>query len=218
MKVLNEPERLGGLFLMVGAASLLFIIVEYITVLIGAPVNDDLAQRAAYFESQYPTASRGWHFEIVAMALVGAGSLVRLDSEAKAGWALAAIGVAAVFPMYPLMIGGYPPAFASAPESTLPYEILNNIAWEIFMVGNMLLHLGLTLAFWLERRTPAQRAPGWVLWTGFAANLGGALGFMGMHAGVPIRISDAGPIALLALLALAVFGAFQAFKREPEPE
>ncbi|MEM6493979.1 MAG: hypothetical protein AAF650_06325 [Pseudomonadota bacterium] len=87
MKLLNEPERLSGLFLMLGGASLLFIIVEYIVVSSGAPGFDDLQGRAAYYLSVYPTLSRGWHFELVAMSLLGAGSLMRLGSVGKGGWA-----------------------------------------------------------------------------------------------------------------------------------
>ncbi|MEO1729112.1 MAG: hypothetical protein AAFR64_00075 [Pseudomonadota bacterium] len=218
MKVLYESERLGGLFLMLGAASLLFIIVEYIILSSGAPGLDDLPERAAYYLERYPSFARGWHFELVAMALVGAGALVRLDSPAKAGWAVVAIGVAAVLPMYPLMIGGYPPVLEAAQEDVLAYKVLNEIAWEIFIAGNMILNLGVALAFWLECGASPQRPPRWLMWIGFGANLIAGLGMMAMHAGLPVQISMAGPFALLGFLVLAVFGAFQAFKRAPASE
>ncbi|MEM9086322.1 MAG: hypothetical protein AAGB23_10405 [Pseudomonadota bacterium] len=218
MKLLYESERLGGLFLMLGAASLLFIIVEYILLSAGAPGLDNLPERAAYFLERYPSFARGWHFEVVAMALVGAGALVRLDGPAKAGWALVAIGVAGVLPMYPLMIGGYVPALEAAQDDVLAYKIVNEIAWEIFVVGNMILNLGLALAFWLECGASLQRPPRWLMWIGFGANLIAGLGMLAMHAGLPVQISVAGSFALVGFLVLAVFGAFQAFKREPNPK
>ncbi|MEM7779120.1 MAG: hypothetical protein AAF697_01870 [Pseudomonadota bacterium] len=218
MKVLHESERLSGLFLMLGGASLLFIIVEYIVLSMGAPGPDQLPERGAFFLERYPALSRGWHFEFAAMSLIGAGGLMRLDTKGKGGWALATMGVAGVLPMYPLMIGGYPPALEDVQASVLAYEVLNEIAWEIFTAGNMLLSLGLALAFWLECAQPGQRAPRWLMWVGFLANLAAGLGMMAMHAGLPVQISQAGPFALLGFLALAVFGAFQAFKRVPAPE
>lgn len=218
MRVLNEPERLCGVFLMVGGASLLFIIIEYIILSSGAPGFDQLQDRAAYYLERYPSLARGWHFEIVAMCFVGAGALMRLDGAAKGGWALAAMGIAGVLPMYPLMIGGYPPALEAAQGSVLAYEILNEIAWEVFVAGNMVLNLGLALAFWLERNAPSQRAPNGVLWLGFLANFAAGVGMAAMHAGLPVQISQAGSFALIGFLALAVFGAFQAFKREPSPK
>ncbi|MEL6486404.1 MAG: hypothetical protein AAFQ13_04575 [Pseudomonadota bacterium] len=218
MKVFYESERMGGLFLMLGAASLLFIIVEYIILSSGAPSLDNLPERAAYFLERYPSFARGWHFEVVAMALVGAGALVRLDSPAKAGWALVAIGVAAVLPMYPLMIGGYVPALEAAQEDVLAYKIVNEIAWEIFVAGNMILNLGVAMAFWLECRASPERPPRWLMWIGFGANLIAGLGMLGMHAGLPVQIAIAGTFALVGFCVLAVFGAFLAFKREPKPE
>ncbi|MEO0689542.1 MAG: hypothetical protein AAFY51_04480 [Pseudomonadota bacterium] len=215
MKLLYEGERLGGLFLMLGAASLLFIIVEYILLSAGAPGLDNLPERAAYFLERYPSFARGWHFEVVAMALVGAGALVRLDGPAKAGWGLVAIGVAGVLPMYPLMIGGYVPALEAAQDDVLAYKIVNEIAWEIFVVGNMILNLGLALAFWLECGASLQRPPRWLMWIGFGSNLIAGLGMLARHAGLPVQISVAGSFALVGFLVLAVFGAFQAFKREP---
>ena len=218
MKILYESERLGGLFLMVGAASLLFIIVEYIMLSAGAPGLENMQERAAYFLERYPSFARGWHFEVVAMALVGAGALIRLDSPAKAGWALVAIGVAAVLPMYPLMIGGYVPALEAAQQDLLAYKIVNEVAWEIFVAGNMIMGLGLALAFWLECGASPQRPPRWLMWIGFGANLIAGLGMLAMHAGLPIQIAIAGTFALVGFLVLAVFGAFLAFKREPTPE
>ena len=47
MRVLNEPERLSGLFLTVGGASLLFIIIEYILLSSGAPGFDKVQDGAA---------------------------------------------------------------------------------------------------------------------------------------------------------------------------
>lgn len=218
MKVINESERLSGLFLMLGGASLLFIIVEYIMLSAGAPGFDQMQERGAYYLERYPDLSRGWHFEFVAMSLIGAGGLMRLNNKAKGGWALAAIGVAGVLPMYPLMIGGYPPALEEVHTSVLAYEVLNNIAWEIFVAGNMVLSLGLALAFWLECGERTQRVPRWIMWVGFLANLSAGLGMMAMYAGLPVKISQAGTFALIGFLALAIFGAFQAFNRGSESE
>ena len=213
MRAFRESDRLSGVFLMVGAASLLFIIVEYIIVTSGAPDFSQMSERAAYYLEQYPTLARGWHFEILAMVLVGAGAMMRLDTRGKAGWALSTMGIAAVLPMYPLMIGGYPLVLEAAQDDTFAYAVLNEIAWEIFVAGNMILSLGLALAFWLECRAPSQRAPVWLMWVGFVSNLAAGLGFVAIYAGLPVQISQAGPFALLGFLALAMFGAFQAFKR-----
>lgn len=213
MKILYESERLGGLFLMLGGASLLFIIGEYIVLSAGAPGFDQMEERAIFYLERYPSLSRGWHFEFVAMSLIGAGALTRLNSAAKGGWALSAIGIAGVLPMYPIMIGGYPPALEAAQDSVLAYNILNEIAWEIFVAGNMVLNLGLALAFWLECGGPSLRPPRWLMWIGFLANLAAGLGMMAMHAGLPVKISQAGSFALIGFLALAIFGAFQAFNR-----
>ncbi|MEM6856438.1 MAG: hypothetical protein AAF559_01080 [Pseudomonadota bacterium] len=218
MKILYESERLGGLFLMLGAASLLFIIIEYIVLSSGAPGFDQLQDRAVFYLERYPSLARGWHFEFVAMSLVGAGALMRLGSPGKGGWALTAIGIAGVLPMYPLMIGGYPPALEAAQDSVLAYKILNEIAWEIFVAGNMILNLGLALAFWLEYGASPQRPPRWLMWAGFGANLIAGLGMLAMHAGLPVQIAIAGTFGLVGFLVLAIFGAFLAFRRELKPE
>ena len=218
MRVLYESERLGGLVLMLGGASLLFIIVEYIILSAGAPGFDELQDRAIFYLERYPSLARGWHFEFVAMSLIGAGALMRLDTRGKGGWALTAIGVAGVLPMYPLMIGGYPFALEAAQDSVLAYSILNEIAWEIFVAGNMILNFGLALAFWLDCGAPDRPAPRWLMWVGFLANLAAGLGMLAMHAGLPVQISQAGPFALIGFFALAIFGAFQAFNRSQTGE
>lgn len=218
MKVLYDSERLGGLFLMLGAASLLFIIGEYVTITIGAPGPGDVLARVAYYDANYPDLARGWHFEIVAMACLGAGALMRLNTPGKGGWALAAMGVAAVFPMYPMMIGGYPAAFDAAQDSTVAYDVVNTIVVEVFHAGNMLACFGLALGLWLERGAPGQRAPGWVLILGAVSNGIAGLGFLALHAGAKLEMAMIGPFGLIAFLALAIFGAFQAFKRVPAAE
>ena len=120
--------------------------------------------------------------------------------------------------MYPLMIGAYVPALEAAQDDLLAYKIVNEIAWEIFVAGNMIIGLGLALAFWLECGASPERPPRWLMWIGFGANLIAGLGMLGMHAGLPIPIAIAGNFALVGFLVLAVFGAFQAFKRERKPE
>ena len=192
-----DSNRLGGLFLMLGAAAM-------------------LSERLEYYDAQFATLARGWHFEVLAMALIGAGALTRLSGDARAGWALAAIGVAAVLPMYPLMIGGYSAAFAGGAIGLNNFEMVNGFSTEIFYVGNLLACAGLALALALEWRAQTRPAPGWLLIVGAIANGLSSLGFLALHAGVPVQLAMVGPMGLIGFISLAAFGAFVAFRKTDE--
>lgn len=211
MNEAERSERLGGLFLMLGAASLPLIIIEYVMVTSGTPT--DLSARMAYYEETHSTLARGWHFEVIAMALIGAGALVRLNSPGRAGWALAAIGVAAVLPMYPMMIGGYAAAYASGEIGPVNFELVNEMAKEIFYVGNLLTSAGIALALFLERKSATILVPKWLMWVGAIFNGIAGLGFLALHAGLPIQLAMLGPFGLIGFISLAAFGAFVAFRK-----
>ncbi|WP_394727972.1 hypothetical protein [Altererythrobacter sp. GH1-8] len=211
MKVFSDSTRLGGLFLLLGAASMPFIIVEYVMVTSAAPPTGNRTENLAYFEANLPTLVRGWHFEVIAMALVGAGALSRLVGTARAGWALTAIGVASVLAMYPLMIGGYAAAFEA--DSLAGDKIVNAVATELFYAGNFLASAGLGLALFLEAKASERAAPGWVLWIGVIANSLAALGFLALHAGFPVSLQMVGPFGLVGFVSTAAFGAFVALKK-----
>lgn len=207
----NPSERIGGLFMLLGAASLPFIIIEYVMITSGAPTMDALSARMAYYEANIVALSRGWHFEVLAMALIGAGALTRIGSRAGAGWALAAIGVAATLPMYPAMIGGYPSVFDGLEGAEVTYRSVNGFTTEVFYAGNLLVCFGLAIAFWLESGATQSVAPGWVLWVGTVANLAAGLGFLGLHFGLALPLTILGPVGLLGFLSTAAFGAYLAF-------
>lgn len=206
-----KSEHIGGLFLLLGAGSMPFIIAEYLMITSAAPT--DIAARLVYYEDNFVALSRGWHFEVLAMALIGAGALVRLKTTGRAGWALAAIGVAAVLPMYPLMIGGYSSAFAGGEIGANSFGLINGITTELFFVGNLLTSAGLSLAFWLERSSGPSPVPRWVVIIAAVSNGLAALGFAALHAGLGIPLPLVGPVGLLGFISVAVFGAFVAFRK-----
>lgn len=215
MGFLADSRRLGGLFLLLGAASMPFIIGEYLMITSGAPPVSDLAARMAHSQANITALARGWQFEVIAMALIGAGALTRLGTAAAAGWALAAIGVAAVLPMYPMMIGGYASAFAIGPGGEMVYSLVNGFSSEVFYVGNLLVCAGLGLAMAQEATVRVWNGPVWIVWTAAVANGLAALGFLALHAGLPVSLAMVGPFGLAGFISVALFGAIAAFGRQP---
>lgn len=212
MRKWTDAHRIGGLFLLVGAAAMPFIILDYFAIVAGlarAGAEPSAAELVAYYKTAYGDLSRGWHIEVLAMALIGAGALTRIAQAARPGWALTAIGVALVLPMYPIMIGGY----GSVLEGSQPDEflMLRAIATDIFYAGSLVLCSGLALALWLERAEARPRVLKFILIAGALLNLLAAAGFALLHFGADFPLSYVGPVALLGFVSLAVFGASVVF-------
>ena len=214
MRNWTDANRIGGIFLLVGAAAMPFIILDYRAVMAGlaragaAPGAVDLV---AHYQVAYGHLSRGWQIEVLALALIGAGALTRISHVARAGWALAAIGVALVLPMYPIMIGGYGSVLQSSPPQVAEFLMLRSIATDIFHAGMLVLSSGLALALWLERADAKRLLLRVVLLAGALLYLLAAAGFGLLHFGADIPLSRIGPFALLGFVSLAVFGASVAF-------
>lgn len=209
-------ERSAGAMLALAGVMLIVIIVDYISTMsglrgvAGAPTP---AEVAAYASTHYDRLALGWHFEILAMAMLGAAALTLMDRVSRVGWALVAIGVAVVAPMYAIMIGGYGAVFSSEPINVQLYSTLRAVATEIFYTGNLFINTGLAIAFCLELRTENKVLPGWFFFLAIGANVIVALTFLLTHFGILSNFTIAGPVILVAFALLSVFGGRLATKK-----
>lgn len=214
---MERDKRIGGLLLLIAAAAMPFIIAEYLAITRDFPGADASASvLEGYYDARYADLARGWHFEVLSMAMLGAGALIRMGQSARSGWAITAIGVALVLPMYPSMIGGYGTIFGSSNVDLASYHLVRTFATEIFYVGNLVISAGLGVALWQERDLRLTRMPGWSLLIGILANAIGAVGFGVLHFGGNIPLSVIGPAGLVGFIVLAVFGAYLTFGKAPE--
>ncbi|MEM9233812.1 MAG: hypothetical protein AAGA69_06180 [Pseudomonadota bacterium] len=188
---------------------LIVIIIDYITIMSGLTgVNGPptIEEVAVFASDNFSSLSLGWHFEVIAMALLGAASLTLMTRESRIGWALTAIGVVVVAPMYAIMIGGYGAVFAASEMDTNLYAAFRSVATEVFYAGNLLLNAGLALAFILEFYGSQRIMPAWFLVLAALANAVVAIVFALTHFGLLADFRVAGPVIIVAFLLTAIFG------------
>jgi hypothetical protein len=205
-------NRLGGIFILLGSASLPFIIIEYVLISQNFPgVSASMSDLGSYYEKYYADLSRGWKFEMLAMALLGAGALVRTASPARAGWALTAIGVALVLPMYAAMIGGYGAIINQEPFDLNAYRLILGFASSVFDGGNVIVSFGIALALFQEAKLARTEMPVWLLYSGAIAQFAAGLGFTIRHFGGDLPLSIMGMPALFGFIVVAIMGAYISF-------
>lgn len=209
----NLNTRLGGLMLAVAAFSLIPIIIEYVIILsaltgTGPGGSITTADSAAHASSHWIALSRGWRFEVFAVALMAAAALTLMErpGNARLGWALVAIGALVACPMYALMLGGYDAALHGVSVNLKLYAVLRASAFEFFYSGFALMRFGLAAVFFVET---AKRGP--LLWRGlfmlgFVTNLVHGAAFMALFWGAKIPMAIIGPFGLVGFILVGVFG------------
>jgi hypothetical protein len=205
----SASSRIGGLFLLVAGTSLPVIIIDYINTmsgLVGANGAPTIPERVSFAATVFEHLQIGWHAEVVAMALLGAGALSLLGRGSRSGWALCAMGCVVAMPMYAVMVGGYGGVFSQSNVNVELFQVLNGMANFSFLIGQGLVHLGLGIAFLLEDREDLTLLPRWVLLLGAATNLLTGVVFILNHIGMLESFLLAGPFGLLGHLLVAAFG------------
>ncbi len=201
--------RVGGLFLLLAGVALPIIVIDYMTTMSGL-VSDGYSpsadERVTFARSVFGHLAVGWHAEVFAMALLGAGALALSNRVSRAGWSLSVMGCVVAIPMYAVMVGGYGGLFEQTTSSIELFEILNGIAGFSFIAGQGLVHLGLGVAFLIEARVKPSVAPAWMLLLAAATNLLGACIFILNHVGVLNSFVYAGPFGLVGHILVAIFG------------
>jgi len=205
-------KRLGGIFILLGAGALPFIVVEYVLISQNFPgLNASTSELHSYYQQYYTDLARGWRFEMIAMALLGAGALVQMKDINRSGWALTAIGVALVLPMYAAMIGGYGTIVSQEQFDLAGYRTIVGFATSVFDGGNFVFSLGLAVALFQEAKLTRTGMPGWLLICGSLAQFAASVGFAFRHFGGELPLPVMGIPALLGFVVVAVFGAYVTF-------
>ncbi|MEO1658533.1 MAG: hypothetical protein AAFR65_12495 [Pseudomonadota bacterium] len=204
----SNGHRLAGLFLMLGAFALPFIIIDYISIMAQLEPGAGMAERAALARDNFDGLALGWRFEIIAMGLLAAGAIAMVPhGVGVAGWALAAVGILITAPMYPIMLGGYKEVLFADPMRVEDFAMLRAIANVLFYVGGLLYHTGFGIA--LIGEALFQKSTIWklILGIGAVANLIGAAGFGLAYGGMEAAFMVAGPLAILAFVIIGLKGA-----------
>ncbi len=205
-------QRFGGIFLLLGAGALPFIAIEYVLISQHFPgLTASTSELHSYYQQYYPDLSRGWRFEMIAVALLGAGALVQMKDINRSGWALTAIGVALVLPMYAAMIGGYGALVSQEQFDLAGYLTIVGFATSVFDGGNFVFSLGMAVALFQEAKLSRTRMPGWLIISGSLAQFAASVGFAFRHFGGELPLPLMGIPALLGFVVVAVFGAYLAF-------
>lgn len=205
-------KRLAGIFLLLGGGTLPFIIIEYVLISQNFPgLTANPSELHSYYQQYYPDLARGWRFEMIAMALLGAGALIQMKDDNRSGWALAAIGVALVLPMYAAMIGGYGTIVSQEQFDLAAYRMIVGFATSVFDGGNFVFSLGIAVALFQEAKPVRPRKLSWLLNAGALAHFAVSVGFAIRHFGGELPLPLIGIPALLGFVVVAVFGAYVAF-------
>lgn len=206
---LGISTRIGGAFLFLAGIAMPIIIVDYVLTMSAMSGTDGaptLAERATFAAGVYDHLAVGWHAEVIAMALLGAGSIALADRESRSGWALAAMGVVVAMPMYAVMVGGYGAVLSETEVDLRLFAALDAIAAFCFFIGQGLLHLGLATAFAIEARKDLPLLPAWFFILGAGANLVTGAVFTMVHLGILDGFMIAGPFGLTSYALLAILG------------
>lgn len=209
MKTVSTSSRVGGFFLLVAGISMPIIIIDYIVTmsgLAGADGPPTLSERADFVASVFDHLQIGWHAEVVAMALLGAGALSLINRASCSGWALCAMGCIVTMPMYALMVGGYGAVLSQADPNLELFEALLGTTGFSFHIGQGLTHLGLGIAFFIESLAKAPIMPRWFFLLAAAANTFTGVVFSLIHTGTLDNFMVAGPFGLLSYLVIVIFG------------
>lgn len=202
----SSIRRWGGAALGIGSVMVAAAIVAYI-VIYGQPTASDpalgvtLADRVSHLRANWDFARLMWSIEIIgAVLMLVAGTILQHQTSTtddgispKVAWPCVAVGAGLLFPLYPLMLAGYPEAarlFSSEPGLM---AVLNDLAWFLFYFGTTALFLGLALAFALGSDANGG-LPGWLRKSGVMLGLIGAIG------------SASGLFGLSMMMVLSPFG------------
>ena len=205
--------RVGGLLLAVGAFAFIPIIVEYVFV-VGAPTGTGAegsvttADSAAHAMSHWRSLSRGWRFEILAIALVAAAALTLMgrSGNGRPGWALVVVGVLITCPMYALMLGGYGAVLHGSDTDIQLYGALRASAIQFFHSGIAVMRLGLALVFLAEVTTRCSKMWRSIFMLGFATNLLHGVFFIALFWGASIPLRMISPFGILGFVFAGILG------------
>jgi hypothetical protein len=205
--------RVGGLLLAVGAFAFIPIIFEYVFV-IGTPTGTGAdgsvtsADSAAHALSHWQPLSRGWRFEILAIASVAAAAMTLMGrhGNGRPGWALVVVGVLITCPMYALMLGGYGAVLHGSDTDLELYGALRASAIQFFHSGIALMRLGLALVFLAEIATRCSKLWRAIFILGFATNLLHGVFFMALFWGASIPLPIISPFGILGFIFTGILG------------
>jgi hypothetical protein len=208
-----SPLRVGGLLLAAGSFALIPIILEYVFI-VGPPIGTGpggsitLPDLAAHTLSHWDTLSRGWRFEVIAIASLATAALILMGrpGNGRTGWAAVAVGSLILCPMYALMLGGYR-SILNSPELDLTlYDTFRGSATACFHCGIAVLRLGLAFVFLMELATRCTK-----FWRGFfmlgcATNLLHGVSFIALFWGASIPLLYLSPFGILGFICAGTLG------------
>jgi hypothetical protein len=207
------PIRIGGLLLAAGAFAFIPIIFEYVFV-VGAPTGTGAggsitsADSAAHALSHWQTLSRGWRFEVLAIASVAAAAMTLMGrhGNGRPGWALVVVGVLITCPMYALMLGGYGAVLHTSDIDLGLYGALRASAIQFFHSGIGVMRLGLAMVFLAEVTTRCSKLWRAIFVLGFATNLIHGVFFMALFWGASIPLPIISPFGILGFVFTGILG------------
>ncbi|MEM7740790.1 MAG: hypothetical protein AAF225_08315 [Pseudomonadota bacterium] len=204
----SSGHRLAGIFLMLGAFSMPFIIIDYVSIMGRLDSGSTMAERAAFIKENFDALALGWRFEIMAMGLMAAGAIAMVPHRVGvAGWALAAAGVLIAATEYPIMLGGYKElVFAETVDLNL-LTVMIGATTMFFYAGGFLYHLGFAIALSAEAMFQENMVWKIILGLGGLSNMIAAAGFGLAFIGNTEAFAVAGAFALPAFLILGLKGA-----------
>ncbi|MEL6362571.1 MAG: hypothetical protein AAFR21_15950 [Pseudomonadota bacterium] len=201
-------HRLAGLFLMLGAFAMPFIIIDYLSIMSGLESGSTMAERAAYIEENFDALALGWKFEIIALGLMAAGAMAMIPRRVGvAGWALAATGILIAATEYPIMLGGYKEVVFADTVDLNTLSMLIGTTTVMFYVGGLIYHTGFGIALVAEALFQEKMTWKVILGVGGLANLVGGAAFGLAFLGNTAAFTALGPVAFPAFLILGLKGA-----------
>jgi len=207
-QTLNSNHRIAGLFLMLGAFALPFIIFDYLSIMGQLESGSSMAERAAFIKENFDALALGWKFEIIAMGLMAAGAMAMIPHRVGvAGWALAATGILIAATEYPIMLGGYKEVVFAETVDLNTLAMLIGTTTVMFYVGGFLYHTGFGIALVAEAMFQEKMTWKVILGVGGLANLVGGAGFGLAFSGNEAAFAVAGPFALIGFPILGLKGA-----------
>ncbi len=168
-----------------------------IYIFLSAEAPTEMTDRHNYINEHWHIYSLHWKFEFIFMTLIAIGAFYFAVRLTSISWSVVSIGQLILLPLYPMMLGGYN---STAFEIS---EAINQIAWVIFLFGNIVFLLGLFFVYRAALEIPRVLSIVAMSFTGIAA-----LVFFAAYIGIISQSSAlmAGPIINIIYLINAYYG------------
>lgn len=165
----------------------------------------DPAGRFDYVIKNWDIYGLNWRVEWVLMAMIAAGAIFFAIRTRTLSWAIISGGQVLLLLTYPVLLAGY--LGGSLPMATL----VNRLATEIFVSGNMLFLAGLLHLYLTDEQLPL-----WARYPAAALALVGVLAFVGCNFGL-LTLSEivvAAPVLQLLYVVNSYYGLIVPLSRQ----